>query len=64
MKYFIVWNESKTEAFVTVDAGLAYEVRKSADSNCVDADGRHSETAVAFCNDWFEDNCTIEEREL
>lgn len=61
MKYFIVWNELKTEGFVTDDEQLAYEVRKSADTNCVDKDYCLSQVAVAFCHRWCDDNCTMEE---
>lgn len=64
MKYFIVWNEAKTEGFVTPDAQLAYEVRKSSDTNCFDADGNRSDVGLAFCDRWYEDNCTTEEVEL
>lgn len=64
MKYFIVWNEGKTEGFVTPDGQLAYEVRKSSDTNCFDENGNRSDVAVAFCDRWYNDNCTIEEVEL
>lgn len=60
MSYFIVWNEAKTEGFVTTDKQLAYEVRKSADTNCFDAEGRRSRVAQQFCEDWCQDQCTIE----
>lgn len=63
MLYFIVWNESKTEGFITTDEQLAYEVRKSAYSNCVDKEGRHSPVAEAFCDYWYEDNCSIQQYE-
>lgn len=63
MKYYIVWNEAKTEGFVTTDKQLAYEVRKGSDSNCFDEKGIPSEIAVAFCLRWCEDNCTIEVKE-
>lgn len=64
MKRYIVWNETKTEGFITFDAQLAYEVRKSSDTNCFDEFGNHSAVGVAFCERWFNDNCTIEEIEL
>jgi len=57
---YIVWNAAKTAGFVTTDKQLAYEVRKSADSNCYDANGRVSLTAQAFCNEFFDEDCTIE----
>lgn len=58
---WVVWNEARTEGFVTTDQKLAYEVRKSASSNCYDAEGNRSDVAVAFCERWSADNCTIEE---
>lgn len=61
MKYYIVWNAGKTEGFVTNDKGLAYEVRKSAESNCYTKDGERSKVAQEFCNSWCNDDCTIEE---
>ena len=61
MKAFIVWNEAKTEGFVTTDRQLAYEVRKSSDSNCFDAEGRRSKVGQQFCEDWGDDDCTIQE---
>lgn len=64
MKYFIVWNEAKTEGFITQDEGLAYEVRKSSDTNCFDAEGQHSPVGVAFCDKWCDENCTTEIVEL
>jgi hypothetical protein len=63
MKAFIVWNEDKTEGFVTIDKGLSYEVRKSASTNCVTANGTPSPVGVAFCKQWWMDNCTVEEIE-
>jgi len=64
MKVFIVWNEAKTEGFVTIDKQLAYEVRKSADTNCYNAKGERSDVAVAFIERWFEDNCAMQEIEI
>jgi hypothetical protein len=61
MTYYIVWNESKTEGFATVDSQLAYEVRKGSDTNCFDADGNRSDTGIAFIEAWGDDNCTIEQ---
>lgn len=63
-KIFIVWNQAKTEGFTTDDEQLAYEVRKSADSNCYRGDGLYSEVAAAFCNRWVNDICTIQEIRL
>lgn len=60
MKYYIVWNEEKTEGFITSSQSLAYDVRKSSDDNCYDESGDHSPVAEAFCNRWLWDNCTIE----
>ena len=60
-KTYIVWNEAKTEGFVTKDAQLAYQVRKSAYTNCYDADGVPSYVAIEFCDTWCNDNCTIQE---
>ena len=60
-KYWIVWNGDKTEGFVTTDHQLAYEVRKSAESNCFDENGRRSIVGQAFCEAWGEDDCTMEE---
>lgn len=59
MKKYIVWNENKTEAFVTIDKQLAYEVRKSAISNCYDDNGLNL-VAATFAEKWEDDNCTIE----
>jgi hypothetical protein len=58
--YHIVWNESKTEGFVTTDGQLAYEVRKGADTNCCTEDGEPAPVAVAFIHRWIDDSCTIE----
>ena len=49
MKMYIVWNENRTEGFITDDEQLAYEVRKGSDTNCVDRHGYVSKVAVAFC---------------
>lgn len=64
MKAFIVWNEAKTEGFVTTEAQLAYEVRKGSDSNCYTEEGRRSTVGAEFCEAWLDDNCTIEEIEV
>lgn len=62
--YFIVWNDAKTEGFITDDHQLAYETRKGSDTNCYTGDGRQCNTAIAFIGDWEEDSCTIEEVQL
>jgi hypothetical protein len=60
---YTVWNEAHTEGFVTTDKGLAYETRKCADTNLYDVNGVFSPVAAAFCEQWGEGNCTMEERE-
>lgn len=60
MTKYIVWNEAKTEGFITTDKQLAYEVRKSAETNCYDKDGNFSIVAKQFCERWVDDSCTIE----
>lgn len=64
MKAHIVWNGDKTEGFVTTSPALAYEVRKSASTNCTTEEGRHSPVGEAFCESWYMDNCTREEIEV
>jgi len=64
MKAFIVWNEDRTEGFVTTDAQLAYEVRKGSDTNCVNEDGKPSKVGATFCDVFSEENCTIQEVEV
>lgn len=58
--YFIVWNDAKTEGFVTTDGQLAYEVRKGSSSNCYDAEGRRSDLGKAMIEHWGDDTCSIE----
>ena len=58
--YWIVWNADKTEGFITEDQQLAYEVRKSSDTNCFDYNGRRSDVAIAFCGAWGDQDCTME----
>lgn len=58
--YWIVWNADKTEGFITEDRQLAYEVRKSSDTNCFDHNGRRSDVAIAFCEAWGDQDCTME----
>ena len=62
--YFIVWNDAKTEGFITDDHQLAYETCKGSDTNCYTGDGRQCNTAIAFIGDWEEDSCIIEEVQL
>lgn len=64
MTHYIVWNADRSEGFVTTDPGLAYEVRKSSDTNCFDCNGRQSKVGQAFCDEWYQDDCTIQEVEL
>lgn len=63
--YFIVWNEHKTEGFITTDEQIAYEVRKGSDSNCFDVDGNESKLGRNFCHLYscYED-CTIQKIEV
>lgn len=59
--YHIVWNEAKTEGFVTTDGQLAYEVRKGAVDNCYNGElEEQSVVGIAFAEKWVDDNCTIE----
>lgn len=61
-KYYAVYNKDKTERFITADRGLAYEVRKGADSNCYDANGTFSKVGVEFCEKWsWNEDCTMSE---
>lgn len=53
----LVWNEQRTEGFFTTDKQLAYEARKSSDTNCCDENGNQSKLAVAFCDIHGEGNC-------
>ena len=61
MTHWIVWNNAKTEGFATTDQQLAYEVRKGAETNCVTGDGMRSKLAVAFIEQWGDEDCTTEE---
>lgn len=61
MKTLIVWNAARTEGFATTDEQLAYEVRKSADSNCYHIDGEPSPVAREFCERWFPGTCTTQD---
>lgn len=58
--HWVVWNADKSEGFVTNDAGLAYEVRKSATTNCFREDGTPSPVGQAFAERWGDDDCTQE----
>lgn len=64
MKHYIVWNNDRSEGFVTTDKQLAYEVRKSSDTNCCDENGRRSEVGVAFCDAWGDHDCTTQEIDI
>ncbi len=64
MKHYIVWNNDRSEGFVTTDKQLAYEVRKSSDTNCYDENGRRSEVGVAFCDAWGDHDCTTQEIDI
>lgn len=59
--YYIVWNEAKSEGYVTKDKQLAYEVRKGSDSNCYTEEGDCCDVAIAFCEKWADGTCTIQE---
>lgn len=63
-KVYIVWNEMRSEGYVTFDRQVAYEARKGSDSNCFDVDGNRMRLAQAFCELTGEDSCTIEEVDL
>jgi len=61
-KVYIVWNNDRTEGFVTADEQMAYEARKGAISNCYSSEGIKSELATRFCEVYSEEeDCTIEE---
>lgn len=57
---YIVWNEDKTEGYATTDQQLAYEVRKSADSNCYTATGKPAPLGQYFCGLYGDGNCTTQ----
>lgn len=61
MIVYLVWNEQRTEGFFTTDKGVAYEARKSSDTNCYDEYGNRSDLAIAFCNIHGDGDCTMEE---
>lgn len=61
-KVYIVWNNDKTEGFVTLDEQVAYEARKGAISNCYHEDGTRSKLAQKFCKIYSEkEDCYTEE---
>jgi hypothetical protein len=64
MKFWIVWNEAKTEGFITNEHQLAYEIRKGSDGNCYREDGSRARTGAEFIDEFFDDNCTIQEIDL
>lgn len=57
---YIVWNQDRSASFKTHDKQLAYEVRKSSETNCYDSNGNKVQEAIDFCDKWYNDNCTIE----
>ena len=61
---YIVWNEARNEGYVTFDRGVAYEARKSAGSNCFDADGTQMHLAQAFCELTGQQNNTVQVIEM
>lgn len=61
---FIVWNEARTEGYVTFDWQVAYEARKGAGSNCFDQDGTQMHLAQAFCEVTDMDNCTVQQVDI
>lgn len=63
-KAYIVWNEERTEGYVTFDRQVAYEARKSAGSNCFDKDGTQMHVAQAFCEVTGEQSCTVQAVEI
>lgn len=61
MKGFLVLNEDKTEGFFTTNEALAYEVRKSAESNCFNSEtGEWSSVGAKFCDTWSQDSCSTQ----
>lgn len=64
MTFYIVWNESRTEGFITNEHQLAYEVRKGSVGNCYREDGTYSKVGVEFAETFMDENCTIEKVEL
>lgn len=61
IKGYLVLNQNKTQGFFTTDAQLAYEVRKGADTNCVDERGQISETGIAFTRQFIDETATKHE---
>lgn len=61
MKGFLVLNEDKTEGFFTTNEALAYEVRKSSESNCFNSKtGEWSSVGAKFCDAWSQDSCSTQ----
>lgn len=58
--HYTVWNEMRSEGFVTLDKQLAYETRKGATTNLCDEFGNPSPVAAAFCEQWGDGNLTTE----
>ena len=61
---FVVWNEARTEGYVTFDKQVAYEARKGAESNCFDSNGTQMHLAQAFCEVTGIQNCTVQKIEI
>ena len=61
---YIVWNEARTEGYVTFDKQVAYEARKGAESNCFDSNGTQMHLAQAFCEVTGIQNCTVQKIEI
>lgn len=57
---YIVWNADKTDCFATKSNALAYEVRKGAESNCFDEDGKPNALAEQFCMMYGDQDCTVQ----
>lgn len=58
---YIVWNDTRTEGYVTFDQQVAYEARKGAESNCFDENGTQMKLAQAFCEVYSgEHNATMQ----
>lgn len=59
---YVVWNADKSIGFITTDWQLAYEARKGSDTNCYSEKlNGLCKTAVGFCEDTGEEDCTMEE---
>lgn len=63
-KLYIVWNNHKSEGYVTDDYQMAYEARKSATSNMFNAQGEWQPLGAAFGSIFYQDDCAIQEIEV